>query len=454
MTMLNGQDSTVEGGDRIRGSYVTQMSLEGVRSIRYTSFSSLSSGTKGLIVTGGQWVFSGTETTVTGGYITTVGISSLASDWVKVTGRTKWKHGVGRSGTVVLDTELTNWRAAGSIGDWSSISLQGSYVPGGSPLFNDITVAGNYAYVTSEKLGGAAGLYIIDLASLASPQRVASTLDLGAAGYDAVAHGTGLYVITDDPPAELKVYNITSPTSLSSSTTPIATYNVPGSGRGRALAISGTGLLLGATASATSGEHELYAFDIGTPSAISLLRSLDSDSSSIRGIAISGSSAYLASSQDDEELKVVALGRWSNMSILGGSQVTGSEDGYSIAVSGTSALLGRQKGSIQEMVLFHRGGSGLLPSSPGPWYHEGSGSLVAVDIDPRRCVLFLAAASSNKGFQVVQRNINTLPELATYTSTNGAVRGMYYDPVRDRVYLATENAFLVIQPGSSTGTCP
>ncbi len=456
VSLLKGQEGSINAGDRVRGVLFAQKTLEASRSIRDGSFSSLTTGVHGINLGASTWAYAGTGTT-TGNYRMKVSVSSLASGWMQLTGQATWKRGINRAGTAALLTELTDWRGAGSIGNWGSITLEGSYTSG-TPLYTAAAVAGNTLFLTGDTSSGGNGLYVLDISNTASPSRIASSFSLGATGYAVAARGKRLYVLTSDAAAELKVYNITTPSLLSVSSL-VASYDLPGSGRGRALAFGGNGatLLIGSTYSAVSGEHELTALDISNSGSVVLYGGMD-DTGTVNAIAVTGTAAYLASGLDTGELRVADIDNPAAIVLASGNGYNLSDrtaDGLSIAVTGTSALIGTQAtGGIQEMVLFDTEGAGVPVPPPGPWYHEGSGSLVGITMDPTRCVAFLAAQSGHEALQVVNmRNKTSLPQIASYDAA-ALGRGVLYDPVRDRVFLFTDTSVLIFRPGTTTGTCP
>jgi hypothetical protein len=454
-TLLYGQENTIMGGDRIRAAFITEQSIEAARAIRDGSFSSVTSGTHGVHINAStkKWSFTGSNSIASGGYATTLAVSPIASDWLRISAHTKWRHGYNRSGSVLIESELTDWRSTRAIGNWSSISVQGTYIDGATPYFSDVAIgSGGYAFIAAQ---GGDGLYVIDIRSLSAPARINSSFSLGAMGYAVALIGEVLYVVTDDSNQEIRAYDVSSPSSFSSSQL-IGNYNIPGSGRARSIAVSGDTIYVGASANAISGQDEFYTFRVTPAGAITLLDSIDDDSGTVSAVALSGTSAYLANSQDIGELKVMNVESGSNITLVGSYNLADRTlDGLALAVAGTSALIGTQKGSsIEEVVLFDIAKGGV-PSTPGPWYHEGSGSVMGMDMEPSRCYGFISAQSNKKALQVFNvRNKSTLAELTTYNSTTGLGRGVMYDAVRDRVYLLTDASFIIFQPGAYTGVCP
>lgn len=455
-TLLYGQESTIIAGDRIRATQYSERALEATRSLRDSSFSSVTAGQHGIWVApaSGIWAFSGSSVTSNNEYHTHVYVTQLASDHLELGARTSWKRGYNRSGSVLLTSEITDWRSTVSIGNWSSIALDGSVTPGGTPQFTDIAVfSGSYAFVSA---ANTTGLYIFDIRNTSSPSRVNTSFALGTNAYDVEISGSHLYVATGDSTQDIRVYNIANPIAFTSAQL-LTSYDVPGSARVRALAASGNRLYAGTTASSTSGQDEFYTFAVNGSGALTLLDTLNDNSSTYEMIALVGTAAYLSSSYDSGELQVVNVTSGSNISYKGIYNLSDrTSDGQSIAISGTSALIGTTKSaSLQEVVLLDLENADVPAPPPGPWYHEGSGSVVGLAIDPSRCYGFIAALSGKKAFQVFNiRNKSTLAELTTYNSSTGLGRGVLYDPTKDRVYVITDQAFLIFRPGTYTGTCP
>jgi hypothetical protein len=454
LILLYGQQNTSQSGDRVRAAQAAEQGLEASRSIRDGSFAAVTAGTHGFALNASKtWTYSGTKLTVTGSYVTKVTVTSMGTDWVRVGSSVRWKHGVNRSGSVLLTTDLTNWRAQRLTGDWSAATLEGSYTDAGSPQFNSAAVSGNYAFVTSDSSGGA-GLYVFDISNTASPSRVASSFNLGADARGVAVKGKVLYVTTADSNQEIRAYSIASPTSLSAANL-IATYNLSGSSLATSLALQGDTLLVGATQNASY--NELYSFDVSRSGSIVYKGSLPV-TGTVNAVSVTGSSAFLATDYAAGKLKRAYIAADKSLSFPTNSDwyVTNTTIGRAVFASGTSALLGGQKSAAQEMVLFDtRDGGGNPAPSPGPWYHEGSGSVVGVTADAGLCYAFLASDSNAKAFQVVQMRDKSLSEIASAnaTSPSSPGRGIFYDIVRDRVFLLTKKAILIYKPGSGSGPC-
>lgn len=207
---LVGQEWTVASGNRVRATFFAEEALNATRTIQGTDFSVLTNpgisdgNPHGLVfnLVTNAWSFVGTESLVDL-YTTSVVVVKLGNDWVRVTATTTWIQENGLPGTVTLSTELTDWRKEDYIGDWSSVTLEGSYTVTGSlaPLFNRVAIHGNTAYVTSDVSDGGAGLYVFDITSLASPQLV-KTINLGYEAHDLAVIGGEAIAMNDTGKSE------------------------------------------------------------------------------------------------------------------------------------------------------------------------------------------------------------------------------------------------------------
>ncbi len=453
MSFVASYQSRAGAGDRVRGVTLTEAAIEGTKSVRDGSFAAVTTGAHGVRIgsgaLGARWIFDGTKVTSKDGYSTTVTVSTLSSDWLQLQARTTWNRGLVQSGSVTLTTEVTDWRTAKATGNWASPTEEGSYVDGGTPLFNSVVRSGNYAFVSSMISGGGKGLYVFDISNPASPNRVASSFDLGAAGYDMVINGSTLYVATSAGSTEVQAFNIASPTGLSMSDR-TATYDLPGSGRARSLTLNGTVLLVGATEDAA--EDEVYSFDVSSSAAITLEDSTNVDGT-VNDLALRKQRyTYVASSEDVAELRVGDINNPAAMQLPSGSgyNLTDVQDALAAAATGTSAIVGRTSGSaIEELVLFDLEAGAAPTPPPGPWYYEVGGTVNALSIAPGGQFAFLACAIGGKHLDIV--NLRKLQwgqaaQVGAMTVSSGLGRGILYDPWKDRVYLVTDKGFHIIKP--------
>ncbi|TSC59103.1 MAG: Uncharacterized protein Greene041619_125 [Candidatus Peregrinibacteria bacterium Greene0416_19] len=210
--------------------------------------------------------------------------------------------------------------------------------------------------------------------------------------------------------------------------------------------------------------NDLFVFDISIPSQLRFMHSIYANG--VNGIALTGTSAYLASPNDTAEVRVANVKNPWALTFATGSVNGAPNGGYNMndrtvdALTATTAksflLVGTDKDqATQEIVLFDVRNGGVPPAGSGPWYQEGSGSVVKAAMDPTGCYGFIVTDGRLQTLQVVKVRDYSLQKLLTWgTSTpQKGGRGMQYDAANDLLYLTTKDTFYVFQPGSSPNDC-
>lgn len=109
---LYGQEATALAGNRARATMLAEEGLEAARNIRDENFTNLTPGKKGMVVSGGQWIFSGAQDT-TDIFTRSIDIKKVGNDdnREKVIVDVTWQQNPQRTGAVSLESRLTNWQA-------------------------------------------------------------------------------------------------------------------------------------------------------------------------------------------------------------------------------------------------------------------------------------------------------------------------------------------------------
>lgn len=94
-------------GDRIVALHLAAEGLEASRYIRDRNFGDLTAGPHGILLSGGQWVFSGTSDTVDN-FIRTVTVT-LSPGRADIISSVTWPSSIGQR-DVSIFTRLTDWR--------------------------------------------------------------------------------------------------------------------------------------------------------------------------------------------------------------------------------------------------------------------------------------------------------------------------------------------------------
>lgn len=440
--LIVGERSTVIGGDRARAAFLASEQLEGLRRIQQANFTALTTpGTYGVVEKNNAWVLTGAAV-VRDGFTARVTLTNATSAQVNAEARVSWNFGVARSGSIVLRSYLTNWRKVTTVGNWGSVSQVSSTLQSGSPGFQKVLVAGNYAYITS---AADAGLYVYDISSLTAPTRVSSSFTLGASAYGITIAGDRLYVATNAPSGEVQVIDISTPASLTSADI-LDTYDVPGTMGARSVAIYGNTLFVGTADSAS--EHHFYALEVSEIGEMDLLSSM-STSGSVMGMSLSDGYAYIVSSNNAGELQVIDVIEPEYLQYAPGTGIdmTNTFDGISIVTSGTSAVVGRANGSaIEEITLYEIGYSPVPSPPPGPWTLELGGDANSLALIEGTKYLFVGGSASNTQLRVVDLFAMVRGGTTTLTTVNvgETVNGLTYDWSLDRVFAVTSGNRLII----------
>ena len=92
-----------------RANFFAEEGLEAVKSIRDNNFVNLTNGDHGLIISGGNWQFSGTSEIINGKFTRIINVEEIDPNRKKVTSLVTWQFTEARPQEVMLVTYLTNW---------------------------------------------------------------------------------------------------------------------------------------------------------------------------------------------------------------------------------------------------------------------------------------------------------------------------------------------------------
>lgn len=108
---LYGQEATALAGNRARAVMIAEEGLEAVRNIRDPAYTNLTDGAYGLVVdSNNEWSLSGSSD-VTDIFKRQVVISTIDPTRKAVKVSVSWQQNPQRSGSVSLETRLTDWIA-------------------------------------------------------------------------------------------------------------------------------------------------------------------------------------------------------------------------------------------------------------------------------------------------------------------------------------------------------
>lgn len=186
-----------------------------------------------------------------------------------------------------------------------------------------------------------------------------------------------------------------------------------------AIYISGTYAYL--VTNNNNSHHDFFIYDITTPTSPTYLGSLDLGAD-VEDVVVSGNYAYVATSDNSGEMKVIDITTKTSPTILATFNAPGSQDGLSIALSGTTLFFGRVQSSNPELYTI----SVATPSSPTTLdTTEYSADISALVVSGNH--VFAATTDNSKELAVFDASITTnVTEAASYNAT-GSENGLAID---------------------------
>ncbi len=447
MTLILGERTTIVSGDRARAAFLAEQQLEAVRQMQAANFASVTVGNHGLALNASGWSWSGTLVK-NNGYTSWVSVTSKGTDWLEVGSNVHWNFGNTRSGSLLMTTYITNWKKVAIVGNWAAMTNIAQLTISGTPEFQSVAVSGTFAYVTSENISGGKGLYIFNIADPANPVRVASTFDLGSSAYGVTATSNRLYLATANTTKEVQVYDIADPANLTNEHL-VNSYDLPGSGEARSIAVYGSNIYVGSLHDALN--KELTALRMSETGPMTLLSSL-AMSGSVLGLALRDGYAYVANTYNVGEFQVVDIFNPTQMTFAPGVGIdmTDVQDGMAMATSGTSALIGRSNGStIDELTLYNVGPSPVPSPPPGPWTLEIGGDVRAIATIYGSRYAFIAGSMNINQIRVLDlvRFAQGTAPVVKYEDTAAAINGLFYDWQTDHMFAVSSSSLFVFAPG-------
>ncbi len=182
---------------------------------------------------------------------------------------------------------------------WSSSSRVGNINITNSQVVNSHYIYDSKLFLVKDNDPGGQELLIYSLSNPASPGLISAT-ELGANGKKIIVQNGYAYVATSDDSQELKIFNISDPTSP----LPIGNLNLSGSTDATNLALSGSRLYLIRALDVT--ENEFYTINISNPALPSLVSS-QNFTDTISDIAVDGKYAYISTYINNAEVTVIDL---------------------------------------------------------------------------------------------------------------------------------------------------
>lgn len=434
-----GVQSPQVGGAHSRALLFAEEGLEAARNLRDTSYAGLVSGVHGLAPAGGIWTLSGVADSV-GIFYRHLDIAVLDANRKIVTSTVEYSTKPGATSTVSLATYITNWRRLVSVrGNWASSSLEASFdltvANSGNSVADGLSIAyaNNYAYLGRTSSGGRE-FYVFDVSSTSNPLLVGQ-VDLGGSPNDLVAVGNYVYAASTDNNGELAIIDITNPAAPSVSVLNLTNGN-SGNNNSDALSIASDGsyLYLGRT---NSAGREFYILNLTNPASPALVGQL-ALTGNPNSIVVNGNYAFVASSDDAGELKIINISNKVAPALLASFNLNSGNDaadGLSVIYGNNSVFMGRSANALSPEYYAIDVTTPSTPALLGVL--EIGNDIVAISYDPTLNYSFIATAAATNAFKVIDNAVIAVPVVLGEVNILVAPSELVYDATLDRVFIAS-----------------
>ena len=369
--IFHSQEGARRSGDRIRASYLAEEALAGIRSIRDQSgydairYRSLNQD-DGVQLSNGAWTIVDDATLIDSKFTRAVQFAKGTSDSERsVTVTVSWTDPSGGTRSLSVNSYISNYREDPPPNvDWSNPVLVGN-VAFADDSFEDVAIGGPQgtgAYVVGNSKTGS-GFYVFDIGDPSNPV-LEDWAHINAgnppSSYDAqawkiVINNTHAFVgsnSTDNK--KIKILDITK-NDITCCKAQIDLGTTLTSGEVRGLAVSGTSLYATRQPASVSADYrEFMRYDISTIGAPTADGTINDDSLDMYDIVLGSGSVMstgaLVAADDPEELALMDIGG-TTLEQLTGEDVTGTYEGYSVALYNTGGLVGT-KGNNSAADLF------------------------------------------------------------------------------------------------------
>ncbi len=279
---------------------------------------------------------------------------------------------------IILQTEL---------GGWGSVSLVGNVDKIGDQDPTAIVIQGGFAYIATAENPSQPELFIYDV-SIPTSAVYLGAFEVGATITDMKVSGDFVYLSTTSDSRELDIIDVGNKASPSRE----GSFDATGSTDGNAIAVFAATVYLGRLQDVGA---EFLVVNAATLSAPTLSGSLEIGAD-INDLTVDNTDVYAATNSNTAELVSINASNPNSPSIQNSQDLSGTENGLSVAFSGDLLLLGRENGgSIFELALVNI----AAPSSVSVLSEaEIGGSVFSISMEDE-IAAYLATSETDKEFQ-------------------------------------------------------
>lgn len=418
--VFGGQSVLVDRVNETEARELARAGLNGATLIVKKNWENTIDGNYGIIFDNGKWIFSGTSTK-TGIYTIKISVKTLSIDEKEIKSTVSWEADPQRTLTVEFVTLVTNWSESiltggdtgggAPSGDWQNPRILGSIDLGdkgtGSAV-TDLDVKNKIIYMTSAASDPKKpDFWIIDATNAQNPL-IKSSIDTGPSLNAVDVAGNYAYVANNATDAQLQIIDVSdinNPLVLVSFQLP----NVSGENAlGNAIFYYDRKIYIGTKKAKGPEFHIIDVTDPVNPSTIGSFE-INED---INDIFVKGNTAYLATSEKNQELIILDVKDPSNVLKISSYNAPGTDsEGKTVQLLSGKIYLGRLHDSNDELHII---------DLSDPAFPQNLGSKrIDADVNDLRVkgfLAFLATSYANREFQIW--NIDDPTNITLWSSLN------------------------------------
>lgn len=439
--LIYSQQSRAVSADHDRATDIAEEGLDAARNIRDEGYALLADGTNGLSSSSSRWNFFSVEDMVDNRFLRSVRITALDANRKRIISSVSWNITPLRQGIVSLASRLVNWRRSGGKGQ--APTLHGTFdlttANSGNNVADgrSITVNGTTVYLGRDANAGNE-FFVFNVATPSAPLLLGQ-LALAGNPNDLAATSSYVFVASSDNSQELQVINVSSSTlpTLAASFDLTAANSGNSGADGLAVAYGGGQYLY--YLRGNSGGDEFYIFDVSTPTAPTLVSSVDLSGDPNEAV-VSGNLVYIASSDNVSELQIVSVSNPLLPVVIGTLDLNSGSagaDGTAVAVGGSTVYLGRggSTGAPEFYVI-----DVTTPAAPTltATLDDGTVNMQSFDYSSAAALVFTVSADSSRNdYRALDVTTPASPSLLTVLNLANVPYQLVYSESLDKVFVAS-----------------
>lgn len=341
------------------------------------------------------------STSTNNGYTTLVTVTDVSATRKDVKVNVSWQADSINTEQVSLSSSVANWQGpsqtggdtggGGLTGDWSHPKTLGSVDLGPGEQATGLDVINKIVYMTAQAASQSKPDFFVVNATDGTHPSVIANLDTGPGLLSVDVAGTYAYVGNNSQTAQLQIIDVSNPSNPNL----VNSFRLPGvtgSGAiGNTVFYNSNKIYIG-TRRATG--PEFFVIDVSNPLGPVSLGSYEVNAD-VNSIKVVGTTAYLATSDDNQEIMILNVADAAHISLQGSYNASSGDDGQSLFLTGSKLYLGRSSGASDFIIADTS--NPVFPATLGS-YNLGGSSVNGIVV--RDYLAFVGTSQSNNELQI------------------------------------------------------